>query len=56
MLNFNFKNPTHIYFGEGQITAISKKIPLNARVLLVYGGGSIKGNGVYQQTIDAKYV
>jgi NADP-dependent alcohol dehydrogenase len=53
MLNFNFKNPTHIYFGEGQIKAISKQIPLNARVLLVYGGGSIKGNGVYQQTIDA---
>jgi len=53
MLNFNFQNPTHIYFGEGQIKAISKKIPLNARVLLVYGGGSIKSNGVYQQTIDA---
>ncbi|MFT4811132.1 MAG: NADP-dependent alcohol dehydrogenase [Paraglaciecola sp.] len=53
MLNFNFQNPTQIYFGEGQIKAISKEIPLNARVLLVYGGGSIKGNGVYQQVIDA---
>jgi NADP-dependent alcohol dehydrogenase len=53
MLNFNFQNPTHIYFGEGQIKAISKQIPLNARVLLVYGGGSIKANGVYQQVIDA---
>jgi NADP-dependent alcohol dehydrogenase len=53
MLNFNFQNPTHIYFGEGQIKAISKQIPLNARVLLVYGGGSIKTNGVYQQVIDA---
>ena len=52
MLNFNFLNPTHIYFGEGQIEALSKEIPLNARVLLVYGGGSIKSNGVYQQVID----
>jgi len=48
MLNFSFQNPTKIHFGEGQITAISKEIPLNARVLLVYGGGSIKKNGVYQ--------
>jgi NADP-dependent alcohol dehydrogenase len=53
MLNFNFQNPTHIYFGEGQIKAISREIPLNARVLLVYGGGSIKANGVYQQATDA---
>ncbi|MFT4655521.1 MAG: NADP-dependent alcohol dehydrogenase [Kangiellaceae bacterium] len=53
MLNFNFQNPTHIYFGEGQIKAISKQIPINSRVLLVYGGGSIKGNGVYQQVINA---
>ena len=53
MLNFNFQNPTHIHFGVGQIEAISKEIPLNARVLVVYGGGSIKSNGVYQQVIDA---
>ena len=53
MLNFSFKNPTRIHFGEGQIAAISKEIPLDARVLLVYGGGSIKGNGVYQQVSDA---
>jgi NADP-dependent alcohol dehydrogenase len=53
MLNFNFQNPTHIHFGEGQIKAISKAIPLNARVLLVYGGGSIKANGVYEQVVAA---
>lgn len=53
MLNFNFQNPTKINFGEGQINVISTEIPLDARVLLVYGGGSIKGNGVYQQVIDA---
>jgi len=53
MLNFSFQNPTRIHFGEGQIAAISKEIPLDARVLLVYGGGSIKSNGVYQQVITA---
>jgi len=53
MLNFNFQNPTKIRFGEGQIKAISKEIPLTASVLVVYGGGSIKSNGVYQQVIDA---
>ena len=53
MLNFTFQNPTHIHFGEGQISVLAKEVPLKARVLLVYGGGSIKANGVYQQVIDA---
>ena len=53
MLNFSFQNPTRIHFGEGQIAAISKEIPSDARVLLVYGGGSIKSNGVYQQVTTA---
>ncbi|WP_057830351.1 iron-containing alcohol dehydrogenase [Colwellia sp. TT2012] len=53
MLNFNFQNQTHIHFGEGTISVIATEIPLNARVLVVYGGGSIKANGVYQQVIDA---
>jgi NADP-dependent alcohol dehydrogenase len=53
MLNFTFQNPTKIHFGEGQIKAISKAIPKDAKVLLVYGGGSIKNNGVYQQVTSA---
>ncbi|MEI6893281.1 MAG: iron-containing alcohol dehydrogenase [Colwellia sp.] len=53
MLNFSFHNPTKINFGKGKIEVIAQEIPLNARVLLVYGGGSIKGNGVYQQVVDA---
>jgi NADP-dependent alcohol dehydrogenase len=53
MLSFSFQNPTSIHFGEGQITTISKEIPLDARVLLVYGGGSIKANGVYEQVVSA---
>ncbi|NKF50475.1 iron-containing alcohol dehydrogenase [Shewanella sp. WXL01] len=53
MLNFSFHNTTKIHFGEGQISAISKEIPKDARVLMVYGGGSIKSNGVYDQVVEA---
>jgi NADP-dependent alcohol dehydrogenase len=53
MLNFTFYNPTRIHFGEGQIAQIATEIPLSAKVLITYGGGSIKKNGVYQQVIDA---
>lgn len=49
MLNFSFHNPSRIHFGEGQIKAISEEIPADARVLVTYGGGSIKQNGVYDQ-------
>jgi len=49
MKNFSFKNPTQILFGEGQIAEIANVIPADARVMLIYGGGSIKGNGVYEQ-------
>ena len=53
MLNFSFQNSTRIHFGEGQIEAIKKEIPADARVLMVYGGGSIKKNGVYDQVSQA---
>ncbi|MEO6699508.1 MAG: iron-containing alcohol dehydrogenase [Paraperlucidibaca sp.] len=53
MLNFSFQNTTKILFGEGQIQAISKAIPKDAKVLVTYGGGSIKANGVYDQVAAA---
>ncbi|MDO9137089.1 MAG: iron-containing alcohol dehydrogenase [Lutibacter sp.] len=49
MNNFDFQNPTKILFGKGQIAKLSEEIPENAKVLLLYGGGSIKNNGVYNQ-------
>ncbi len=49
MLNFELKNPTKILFGKGEISKITNEIPKNAKVLMVYGGGSIKNNGVYDQ-------
>ena len=53
MLNFEFKNPTKIIFGKGQIARIAKEIPPQSNVLLLYGGGSIKQNGIYEQVKTA---
>lgn len=53
MLNFEFKNPTKIIFGKDKISQLSKEIPLSKRVLILYGGGSIKKNGVYNQVKEA---
>ena len=49
MLNFEFKNPTKIIFGKGEIAKISREIPKTEKILVLYGGGSIKTNGVYDQ-------
>jgi len=49
MFNFEYSNPTKILFGKGQIAAISREIPAGAVVLMTYGGGSIRSNGVYDQ-------
>jgi NADP-dependent alcohol dehydrogenase len=53
MLKFEFKNPTKIKFGKGQIESLSKEIPVGAKVLMLYGGGSIKTNGIYEQVKNA---
>ena len=53
MNNFNFYNPVKILFGKGKIAELTNNIPKNARILLIYGGGSIRKNGVYDQVIAA---
>ncbi len=53
MENFNFYNPVNILFGKGKIAEISKHISKDAKILMTYGGGSIKKNGVYDQVVDA---
>ena len=53
MNDFQFYNPTRIIFGAGSIAKLKKLIPGKARVLLLFGGGSIKKNGVYLQVADA---
>lgn len=53
MENFSFQNPVKILFGKGQIAALKDELPADARVLIIYGGGSIKQNGVYAQVVEA---
>ncbi len=52
MENFVYKNPTKLIFGKGQLEQLQKEIPAyGKRVLLVYGGGSIKKNGLYDKVL-----
>jgi NADP-dependent alcohol dehydrogenase len=53
MQNFTFHNPTKIVFGKGSIAELPKLIPNTAKVLMIFGGGSIKTNGVYDQVVRA---
>lgn len=48
-MQFSYANPTQIFFGQGQISSITQSLPNDAKVLVIYGGGSIKRNGVYDQ-------
>ncbi|NQY93106.1 MAG: iron-containing alcohol dehydrogenase [Campylobacteraceae bacterium] len=52
-MKFTHQNPTVIEFGEGQIQSITRHIAKEQTVLVVYGGGSIKKNGVYDQVSTA---
>ena len=53
MNNFTFSNPVKIIFGKGSISKISSEIAEKERILLVYGGGSIVKNKVYDQVLAA---
>ncbi|RZF81916.1 iron-containing alcohol dehydrogenase [Pseudoalteromonas sp. CO325X] len=53
MLNFEFKNTTEILFGEGQSKLIAERLNSNDKILLLYGSGSIKKNGVYDDVVAA---
>jgi len=55
MNNFVFHNPTKIIFGKGTISEIGKEIKAAGirKVLLLYGGGSIKKNGVYDTVVKS---
>ena len=53
MQNFVFQNPTKLVFGAGQIALLSELIDKDRKVLLTFGGGSVKRNGVYDQVKEA---
>lgn len=53
MQNFYYNIPTKIYFGKGQIEYLGEKLKeITDKVLLAYGGGSIKKNGLYDKVIE----
>ena len=53
MYNFEYLNPTKILFGKGQIESVAREIDAGETVMLTYGGGSIRKNGVYDQVTAA---
>ena len=52
MKNFEFYNPVKVLFGKGQIDSVKNEINTSSKVLVLYGGGSIKKNGVYDQVMN----
>ncbi|MDE6482911.1 MAG: iron-containing alcohol dehydrogenase, partial [Rikenellaceae bacterium] len=53
MENFIFRNPTKLIFGKGTIASIDAELPRECVVMMTYGGGSIRKNGVYEQVRKA---
>ena len=53
MNNFTFENPTKLIFGKGTIAQLATEIEKERRILICFGGGSAKRNGVYQQVKEA---
>ncbi|MBR4241684.1 MAG: iron-containing alcohol dehydrogenase [Eubacterium sp.] len=51
--NFSFHNPTKLYFGENSLEFLNEELPKYGKtVQLIYGGGSVKKNGLYDEIID----
>ena len=51
--NFSYSNPTRLYFGKDSLQYLNEELPkFGSRVLLVYGGGSIKKNGIYDEVVE----
>ncbi len=53
MQNFTYHNPVKIVFGKGTIKELAALVPKKGKLLMTYGGGSIKANGVYDQVKKA---
>lgn len=53
MQNFEFYNPTKIIFGKDKINELNHLIPKEAKVLILYGGGSVKKYGTLNKVIKA---
>ncbi len=53
MQNFVFHNPVKIVFGKGTVAEVGKYIPADRKILLTFGGGSVRRNGVYDRVMAA---
>lgn len=53
MNNFNLHTPTRILFGQNAIAELRAQVPADARILITYGGGSVKKTGVLDQVYSA---
>jgi NADP-dependent alcohol dehydrogenase len=53
MQNFVYHNPVKVVFGRGTIAQVASLVPPQDKILITYGGGSIKRNGVYEQVRKA---
>ncbi len=52
--DFTYCNPTKLYFGKHALDGLNEELPkYGKRVMLVYGGGSIKKNGIYDKVVEA---
>ncbi|MDO9529204.1 MAG: iron-containing alcohol dehydrogenase [Syntrophales bacterium] len=53
MLNFVYHNPVKVVFGRGTIAKLVNLVKMDQTIMMTYGGGSIRQNGVYDQVMDA---
>ncbi len=53
MNNFCHYNPVRLVFGKGSIGRLPELLPVREKIMMIYGGGSIKRNGVYDQVVTA---
>lgn len=53
MKNFVFQNPTKLIFGRGTIASLASEIPAGCKIMITFGGGSVRANGVYEQVTRA---
>lgn len=53
MDNFIYCNPTKLVFGKGMISKLPELIPADKRIMITFGGGSVRANGVYDQVVKA---
>ena len=53
MQNFNYFNPTHIVFGKDRLQELNNLVPAQAKVLVLYGGGSVKRFGTLDKVLES---